>query len=340
VTLHVSRSPGTESVAASSSCSSTTWTRCTRISWRGASPSTSRRRTSLGQPRDVREDPDGNSIASPESPAHDPANLPPVPPAGTSSDVGSRSGCGAGGPHPRLPDTPSKPHDCRSIEYPRFASSCATGHRACRWRVPAPGVRMPARGRPRQPGASPVRAGRRRRASDATRSVRSTDELPFRPAAWRTSSSSPSSSAVPAALDTPNGVGWCLSRVPRRRRARSPGTGPGGLPFVPFPCGRRWWRTTSHAWDDVPIDLRIRWRTGTRSCSRTPGLQAGRLAHARAERDHLGAVECASAEPRYVFQIDSIEKAGWSWGDQGVAYFGRGTAPGRTEEWSLSWQCY
>jgi uncharacterized protein YwqG len=46
------------------------------------------------------------------------------------------------------------------------------------------------------------------------------------------------------------------------------------------------------------------------------------------------------AEPRYVFQIDTIEKANWMWGDDGVGYFGRGTKPGSTDVWAIEWQCY
>jgi hypothetical protein len=45
------------------------------------------------------------------------------------------------------------------------------------------------------------------------------------------------------------------------------------------------------------------------------------------------------AAPQYVFQIDSDEKARWSWGDRGIGYFGRGTIPGREDEWTLEWQC-
>ena len=44
------------------------------------------------------------------------------------------------------------------------------------------------------------------------------------------------------------------------------------------------------------------------------------------------------ANPTYVFQIDSNEKAGWSWGHNGVGYIGRGTAPGYQDDWFLSWQ--
>jgi uncharacterized protein YwqG len=47
-----------------------------------------------------------------------------------------------------------------------------------------------------------------------------------------------------------------------------------------------------------------------------------------------------SANPEYVFQIDSVEKANWYWGDSGTGYFGRGTANGHQDEWTFSWQCY
>lgn len=46
------------------------------------------------------------------------------------------------------------------------------------------------------------------------------------------------------------------------------------------------------------------------------------------------------AEPEFVFQIDSVEKANWCWGDNGVAYIGRGTKPDYKNEWTFSWQCY
>jgi hypothetical protein len=28
------------------------------------------------------------------------------------------------------------------------------------------------------------------------------------------------------------------------------------------------------------------------------------------------------------------------WGDSGIGYLGRGTRPGRTDEWVFTWQCY
>ena len=46
------------------------------------------------------------------------------------------------------------------------------------------------------------------------------------------------------------------------------------------------------------------------------------------------------ADPQYVFQVDSTSKGNWMWGDNGVGYFGRGTAPGHENEWACEWQCY
>lgn len=46
------------------------------------------------------------------------------------------------------------------------------------------------------------------------------------------------------------------------------------------------------------------------------------------------------AVPEYVFQIDTSEKGNWMWGDNGVGYFGRGTAKGKKNEWTVEWQCY
>ena len=44
------------------------------------------------------------------------------------------------------------------------------------------------------------------------------------------------------------------------------------------------------------------------------------------------------ANPAYVFQIDSEEKAHWAWGHAGVGYFGRGTGSA-TDQWAFEWQC-
>jgi uncharacterized protein YwqG len=46
------------------------------------------------------------------------------------------------------------------------------------------------------------------------------------------------------------------------------------------------------------------------------------------------------SQPRYCFQIASEEKVGLYWGDNGILYFARGTAPGHQSRWFLDTQCY
>jgi uncharacterized protein YwqG len=46
------------------------------------------------------------------------------------------------------------------------------------------------------------------------------------------------------------------------------------------------------------------------------------------------------ASPRFCGQIDSEKKVGLAWGDSGMIYLARGTAPGCAERWFLDWQCY
>jgi hypothetical protein len=46
------------------------------------------------------------------------------------------------------------------------------------------------------------------------------------------------------------------------------------------------------------------------------------------------------ANPKFCWQIDSEEKAGLMWGDNGMIYLARGTAPGCEGRWFLDWQCY
>lgn len=45
-------------------------------------------------------------------------------------------------------------------------------------------------------------------------------------------------------------------------------------------------------------------------------------------------------KPQFIFQIGSIPKCNFSWGDNGVGYFGRGTMDGQLDEWVIDWQCW
>lgn len=57
------------------------------------------------------------------------------------------------------------------------------------------------------------------------------------------------------------------------------------------------------------------------------------------EQYRLGPWNRHPAHPKYVFQIDSEEKAYWAWGEGGIGYFGRGTGEAR-DQWTMDWQCY
>ena len=45
-------------------------------------------------------------------------------------------------------------------------------------------------------------------------------------------------------------------------------------------------------------------------------------------------------KPQFVFQINSIPKCNFYWGDDGVGYFGRGTVDENRDEWVIEWQCW
>lgn len=46
----------------------------------------------------------------------------------------------------------------------------------------------------------------------------------------------------------------------------------------------------------------------------------------------------SAAKPEFAFQIDSPQSCNRLWGNNGVAYIGRGTRPGHENEWFMEWQ--
>lgn len=139
--------------------------------------------------------------------------------------------------------------------------------------------------------------------------------------------------------DTPNGDAWCLRAYPELSRL-VPLAAPARSPIRAFPMRPEAIEDDFPAWDDLPGDVgemddegyedRFPNQDGLK-LGGWPTLVQGEISWPAAD---------AHAGPEYVFQVDTVEKAGWTWGDGGVGYFGRGTAPGRTGEWALSWQCY
>ncbi|GAB2559730.1 DUF1963 domain-containing protein [Spirosoma areae] len=53
-----------------------------------------------------------------------------------------------------------------------------------------------------------------------------------------------------------------------------------------------------------------------------------------------GEISWAANNPQFAFQIDSVQKARWQWGDNGVGYFGRNTIQTGADRWTFAWQSY
>lgn len=140
--------------------------------------------------------------------------------------------------------------------------------------------------------------------------------------------------------DGPNGDGWCLRAYPDRSALVPLAQVETGSYIKPFPMRPEIIEEDYPKWEDVSIEL-------------PPDIDERYYdLFENAEGFKLGGwpflvqseIQWAAwghpAQPEYVFQIDSSDRAGWMWGDSGVGYFGRGTRPGHTDEWAMSWQCY
>lgn len=142
-------------------------------------------------------------------------------------------------------------------------------------------------------------------------------------------------------LDTPNGEGWCL-RAYRDAGSLVPLEAPGGSRLVPFPLRPRVIERDFPKHEDVPVEL-LPEPVDKRYYDlfeTAEGLKLGGWPTLIQAEIFWAPWNQHPADPEYVFQIDSTDKGNWWWGDQGVGYFGRGTAAGTTDEWTLSWQCY
>jgi uncharacterized protein YwqG len=166
-------------------------------------------------------------------------------------------------------------------------------------------------------------------------------ELPFRPAGLEdvqmvTVFIGPSE--LP--YETPNGVGWCL-RAYQDVQALVPLEGaPRGSAIRAYPMRPEVVEEDFPCWEDVSIELpeSVEERYDDLFPNAGGVKLGGWPSLVQSEID--GPPRDPQAAPRYVFQIDSVEKAHWQWGDSGVGYFGRGSTPETSSDWFLSWQCY
>lgn len=142
-------------------------------------------------------------------------------------------------------------------------------------------------------------------------------------------------------IDAPNGDNWCLRAyknldvlIPLAQQdTRSP--------IKAFPMRPSVFHEDFPCWEDVPIDLPDDVAENYYDLfENVRGFKLGGWPTLIQAEIFWAPWNKHPASPEFVFQIDSTEKGNWMWGDSGVGYFGRGTAPGKEDEWALSWQCY
>jgi hypothetical protein len=145
-------------------------------------------------------------------------------------------------------------------------------------------------------------------------------------------------------VDRPNGQGWCLRAYPDLTALVPLEQVHTGSEIRAFPMRPEVVEADYPNWEDVadevdlPEDLADRYYDYFDTAE---GFKLGGWPFLVQHSIQWGqAFQPHPARPEFAFQIDSSEKGNWMWGDSGLGYFGRGTRPGHTGEWVLSWQCY
>lgn len=139
----------------------------------------------------------------------------------------------------------------------------------------------------------------------------------------------------------PNGSTWCLRTYESLDGLQPIERPEHASPIRTFPMRPRVVEHDYPGWDDIPIEVPDQlYENYFESHANVPGLKLGGWPTLIQSEIFWAPRNQHPASPEFVFQIDSSDKAGWSWGDGGVGYFGRGTAAGCTNEWALEWQCH
>ncbi len=140
-------------------------------------------------------------------------------------------------------------------------------------------------------------------------------------------------------LQKESGKDWCL-RAYKSLLDVVPLSPPAGAPRVDRSFECRWEESADYpTYDDPGIQLPEGFEASDVDLENVRRTKIGGYAsHIQSElwwdqRPH-------PAKPRFCWQIDSEKKAGLAWGDSGMVYLARGTAPGCTDRWFLDWQCY
>lgn len=141
--------------------------------------------------------------------------------------------------------------------------------------------------------------------------------------------------------DDPNGTNWCLRAYPSLQ-GLVPLTPQGeGSPIKPLPMRPVAADEDFPCWEDVTSEVPAEVENSYYDhFPNVPGFKLGGWPSLIQSEIYWAPWQKHPIAPEYVFQIGSTEKGHWMWGDNGVGYFGRGTASGHEHEWALGWQCY
>lgn len=141
--------------------------------------------------------------------------------------------------------------------------------------------------------------------------------------------------------DKPNGERWCLRAYRSLAELRSLEVVETGSCIKSFPMRPRAVDDDFPCWEDaglgIPEEIANQYYDLFHN---VPGFKMGGWPSLIQSEICWAAWNKHPISPEYVFQIDTSEKGNWTWGDNGVGYFGRGTADGHRNEWALEWQCY
>lgn len=142
-------------------------------------------------------------------------------------------------------------------------------------------------------------------------------------------------------FDAPNGINWCLRGYRSLEQLVRLPVEQTRTHIKPFPMRAYVIEEDYPRHEDMPCEVPVQIKDEYHKlCKNVFAFKLGGWPSLVQSEISWGAWNQHPFAPEYVFQIDSTEKGNWYWGDTGLGYFGRGTAPGHENEWALEWQCY
>lgn len=139
----------------------------------------------------------------------------------------------------------------------------------------------------------------------------------------------------------PNGVNWLIrtyESIEELILINQPNV---QFPIKPFQMKSEKVETDFPCWEDCPIEIPEEMEDGYYDLfPNVEGIKIGGWPSLVQSEIFWAPYNKHEAEPEYVFQINSVFKSNWQWGDSGVAYIGRGSKPGSKSIWTFEWQCY